>query len=369
MITNNKYVYDIYKKLHQIPEKSLEEVKTTKFIEKELKKLEYEVIRPNNLTGVIGVLDSGKPGLNLGLRSDIDALGFNSEKGQEFIHACGHDAHSSINLAVAEHYSNKKLSSGKLFFIFQPAEEIGAGAKELIKTKLLDEIDEIIGIHLRPIQEVQLGEATPALIHGASKLVKIRIKGISSHGARPHLGVNAIETANTIINAINTIKVDPRVSHSIKITGIESINKTYNSIPDNVDLYYDLRAQKNEVMDNIFNQIKNHAEKICESYNAKFEVYVLSELPAAEYSDELVKTVEVSIKNILGKSLEPIYTPGGEDFHNYKKYLGIKNTYIGLGADLEPGLHYKNMKFNKKALKYGKNILIDIVKNKYKWEE
>jgi len=369
MITDNKYLYHVYEKLHKTPEKSLQETKTTDIIVKELEELGFKVFKPKSSTGVIGIFDSGKPGLNFGIRSDIDALGFNTEKGQEYVHACGHDANSSMNLAVAKYFSNKKLISGKLFFIFQPAEEIGAGAKEFIKTKTLDELDEIIGIHLRPIQEAKFGEATPALHHGASKLVKIKISGSSSHGARPHLGVNSIEIANTIITAVSTVKVDPRVSHSMKITGIESTNKTYNSIPDNVYMYYDLRAQENNIMNSMYTKMKNHVTNICDSYEGNSEIEILSELPAAEYNDELVDAARKSIENILGNSLEPIYTPGGEDFHNYKKYLNIKSTYIGLGADLEPGLHYKNMKFNKKALKYGRDILIDIVKNKFKWED
>lgn len=291
----------------------------------------------------------------------MDALQFEIDGKKINIHACGHDANSSMVLATAKEIAERGIAKGKIVFIFQPAEEILGGAIEMAQSGVLDEVDEIIGIHLRPIQEAKLGKATPALCHGSSKIVKAKIIGLAAHGARPHLGVNAIDAAVLAINAINAIKIDPRVPHSAKVTSMNTGDSAHNIIPNTVNLVLDLRAQTNEVMEKLVIKIKEAIDKSVQSIGASAEIEVNIGVPAAEYNEDTVETARQVITEVLGDSLEPIVTPGGEDFHFYTKILGVKTAYIGLGADLVPGLHNPEMKFDLKALEYGKEILKRIV--------
>lgn len=360
-ITEKKYVEEVYNYLHSIPEIGCNEYKTSKFIADELKKYGYDIVQGIANTGIIASIDSQVKGPILAVRADMDALEFEIEGKITNIHACGHDANSSMVLATAREVAKAGISKGKIVFIFQPAEEILGGASEIAKSGVIDDIEEIVGIHLRPIQEARLGEATPALYHGASKTIKVKVNGLASHGARPHLGVNAIDAAVLAINAINSIKVDPRVPHSAKVTKFNTAGRAHNVIPDTTNMVLDLRAQTNQVMKELVEKIKKAIHDSVESIGGKAEIEVGTGVLAAEYNDEMINVAREAITEVLGKALDPIVTPGGEDFHFYTKLLDVKSSYIGLGADLVPGLHHPDMKFDLKALEYGKEILKKIV--------
>lgn len=360
-MVDKKYVEEVFNYLHSIPEIGFNEFKTSEFIGKELKEFGYSVVEGIATTGLVAVLDSQKKGPVLAVRADMDALQFELDGKKINIHACGHDANSSMVLATAKEIAERGINKGEVIFIFQPAEEILGGAKEIAKSGVLDEVEEIIGMHLRPIEEAKLGEATPALCHGASKMIKVKINGLASHGARPHLGVNVIDASALAINAINAIKIDPRIPHSAKVTSINTGDLAYNIIPSSANLVLDVRAQTNEIMEKLIEKIKEAINNSVKSIGANAEIEVNAGVPAAEYNEDTVSIAREAIEEVLGDSLKPILTPGGEDFHFYTKTLGIKSAYIGLGANLTPGLHNPEMKFDLKALEYGKEILKKII--------
>ncbi|MGN9165222.1 amidohydrolase [Tissierellaceae bacterium HCP3S3_D8] len=366
MNNNEKnYVLQTYDYLHTIPEVGWNEYKTSKFVAEELKKFGYQVIeKVGGKTGVIGILDSGVSGPVFSLRADMDALEFEDENGKYCVHACGHDAHTSMLLAASKEIIKNGIKKGKLYLVFQPAEEVLGGAESIIESGLIDEVEEMAGIHLRPIQEARLGYATPALVHGASYRIIVKIKGLNSHGARPHLGINAVDAAMLLVNAINAIHLDPSTPHSIKVTRVLAGGNTVNLIPDSADIAMDLRAQKNDVMDEMIEKAKQAIYNSVKSIGAEAEIEFIGGVPAAEYNDELVEETRLAIEDVLGQSLDPIITIGGEDFHYYSKFKGIRTAYIGLGCDLEPGLHHPKMHFNKDALNTGAEILEKLVQRK-----
>jgi amidohydrolase len=359
-----KYISDVFDTLHSMPEIGFEEFKTSAYIASQLKEFGYEVIEKVAGTGVIGILDSGNPGPVFALRADMDALQFVKDGKTYNVHACGHDAHSTMVLGAAKQIMETGINKGKLYLVFQPAEEKLYGATNMIKSGKLKEIEEMVGIHLRPIQEAKLGEATPALVHGASNRVDISVKGLNSHGARPHLGINALDAAVAITNGINAIKANPAVSHSVKATSLQAGTDTFNLIPDKAKLTLDVRAQDNEVMEDILNKVKLAVENGAKSVGAEAQVDFVGGCPAAEYSDELIDLAREAILKEFGKTLDILVTPGGEDFHFYARDLGIKTGYVGLGANLTPGLHHPDMTFDRSALINGTNILLNIVNSK-----
>ncbi|NLY36220.1 MAG: amidohydrolase [Tissierellia bacterium] len=359
-----KYIINVFNKLHSIPEIAFEEFQTSAYIASQLKELDYEVIEKVGGTGVIGILDSGSPGPVLAVRADMDALEFEKDGKTYNVHACGHDAHSSMVLGLAKQVKQTGINKGKLYVVFQPAEEGLFGAAKMIQSGMLAEVEEMLGIHLRPIQEARLGQATPALVHGASNRVDISVKGLNAHGARPHLGINAVDAAVAIVNGLNAIKADPSVSHSVKVTSFKGGTDTFNLIPSAAKLVVDVRAQNNEVMEDILEKVKLAVEYGARSLGAQAQIDFIRGVPAADYCHELTNLARKAIVKELGESLEIITTPGGEDFHFYSRDLGIKTGYIGLGADLTPGLHHPDMSFDPSALIKGTNILFHMVKSK-----
>jgi len=361
------YVYELFEYLHAHPELGMEEKETSAFLAGELEKYGYKVIRNvGGKTGVIGILDGQKPGKTVALRADMDALPYTIDGVCTARHTCGHDAHSSMVMAAARTLAEQKISRGRLMIVFQPAEETLGGAKSMIESGLLDEVDEIMGIHIRPKEEMAFGQATCGLCHGASFTCRVRVKGISAHGARPQQGVNAIEAAIAMIQSIYAIHVDPRISHSFKVTRFQGGGAATNIIPDSAEFALDIRCQDNQEMDRIQEKIRRIAAGTAEAFGAEAEVE-LNGVPGAEYDEDMVKDAGGVISAILGpkNAKPPIKTPGGEDFHFYTRMLPhCKAAYVGLGAEAYPGLHHKDMEFRHEAMEYGVKILVELAKKR-----
>lgn len=357
------YVQIVYDRLHATPEPGYQEHKTSEFIISELEKIGYKVYKNvGGTTGIIAVLDSGVEGPVFGIRADMDALTYEIDGKIEYRHTCGHDSHSSMALSAAKEVYSTGIKKGKLYFIFQPAEELLSGAETMIKSGLLNDMTEIVGIHLRPIQECKYGQATAALWHSAAAPIKIKLTGVGSHGARPHLGVNAVEAAVLITNAINSVKANPNISHSIKVTKINTGTGANNAIPDMASMYIDVRCMENNEMEIILDKLRLAIELSAKANGTQLE-YKIELCPAAEYAEELINTNAEAITEVLGVEglIRNLYTAGSEDFHFYAKRLGCKAGYLGIGADLTPGLHHKDMVFNRDALYYGTEILVKVI--------
>ena len=355
----NTYIEQIFRDLHKIPEIGFQEHKTAKYIKNELTNLGFKVENITE-TGMKAVLDSGNPGPTLAIRADIDALSFIIDDKEEFIHACAHDAHTSIVIAAGKDISEIGIKKGKLILLFQPGEETGHGAMQLIKTGKLSDIDELVGLHLRPIEELRLGEVTPALVHGGCNTINIKVKGKTTHAARPHLGINSIEAAILAANAVKSIHMNPSISHSIKLTKFNSQGKADNTIPETTKICFDIRATNNEILESLSKLTKTAIHNSVRSIGATAEIDEF-ETPASNYNEELQTTVKESIEKVLGKSVPPHKTNGCDDFHHYSKELNIKTAFIGIGANLTPGLHAPEMTFDHKALEYGKKIIKEVI--------
>ncbi len=266
-------------------------------------------------------------------------------------------------LGCAKAVMEKGISSGKLYILFQPAEEKLDGAKTMIKSGLIDDMTEIVGIHVRPIDDTSIGHATPAVYHGSSAQVIITIKGLSAHGARLHLGINAVDAAVLVAGAINSVRVNPLIPHSAKVTQINTGSGSRNIIPDNVTMAVDVRCHDNDEMTKLLEKIKEAAAYSAKAIGAKAKAEVIGCVPAAVYDEEMKATAREAIKEVLGEEglLADMYNPGGEDFHFFTLDMGLKAAYIGLGADVTPGLHHKDMTLNPDALPGGAEILSRII--------
>jgi amidohydrolase len=253
---------------------------------------------------------------------------------------------------------------GTVKILFQPAEEKGTGALKLVEKGVVDDIDYLYGVHLRPIQEMKGGLAGPAIYNGAAMFLYGEITGVSAHGARPHLGINAIEAASAIITGIGQVHTDPTVPATVKMTMLQAGGESYNIIPDKARFALDLRAQTNQAMDDLITRVRQVIDGVAVTYQATIDVQPGSRMVAAEVSDEAKLLMEQAIIDVLGEEnlrAAPV-SPGAEDFHYYTvERPQIKATMLALGCDLTPGLHHPHMQFDQKALVKGVEILANVV--------
>jgi len=363
---------ETYKHLHRHPELGMQEIKTSSYLAEELRKAGYEVQEKIGGTGVVGTLRGKNPGMTFALRADMDALPMEENTGLPYasqnpgvMHACGHDSHCAMLLYAAKAIAaTGGIKRGTLKILFQPAEETLQGARAVIKSGALQDVEEIVGIHVRNNSEAPVGHASFAICHGASWVVKAKVQGLAAHGAWLHRGVNAVDAAAAIVNAINAIRIDPRVNHSVKTTRIFAGGKATKQIPDMAEMGFDLRAQNNETMNDLLEKTKRAIETGAATVGATAEVEIVGGVPAAAYDDALMADVKASIEAICGKSMPAVYTPGGEDFHCYAVEAGIKTGFIGLGADMTTGGHTTTMRLDLTALPVGVKIMTDLVNKK-----
>ncbi|WP_080845911.1 M20 peptidase aminoacylase family protein [Cytobacillus gottheilii] len=354
-------IKELYQHLHEHPEISWQEVETTKFISAYLQDRGYQVSNFKEHTGLIMEVGSGNT--CIAVRTDIDALWQEVDGVFKANHSCGHDAHMTMVIGVfllLEKLEKLNNNDIKLKFIFQPAEEKGTGALKMIEHGVLDDVDYLYGVHLRPIQELRDGFAAGAILHGASMFLNGEINGIDAHAARPHLGQNAIEVAAAIVNEINNIHINPLVPYSAKMTKLHAGGDSANIIPGRASFTIDLRAQTNEMMEQLKAKINMILEGISLIHNVKINSQICATMPAATKNSEAIELMEKAIAASIGKEklIQPIVTTGGEDFHHYTKSRPhLKATMLGLGCDLQPGLHHPHMNFNEESMFTGIEIL------------
>ncbi|MGI6605003.1 MAG: amidohydrolase [bacterium] len=359
-----------YDELHAMPEWGHQEFKTSAYIKAQLEEAGIP-FRQVTETGLIAEIKGNEPGPTVGLRVDMDALPYKNEAGETYYcHACGHDAHTTMGLwAIRALKELGLVRQGTMRVIFQPAEERLTGAKAMVQAGAGESLDELYGVHLRPIHDTRLGQAAPALIHNASGVAEVTFSGRAAHGSRPHLGINAIDAAALSIVGINSIWANPVNSWSAKVTKISGGGVASNIIPDRTVMTVDMRAQNNEIMDEIIAKVKASCQHGAAAVGAEAELKLVGVVPTSPYTPETVANLADAIQAVLGQEglLDPILTSGGDDFHEFKVAdPELKTAFLCLGADLTPGLHDPTMTFNKEALLIGTKILALAVANRLK---
>ncbi|GAA4713250.1 M20 peptidase aminoacylase family protein [Brevibacillus fulvus] len=356
-------ILNTFSHLHANPEISWKEVETTRYLEARARRLGLRVTTFEDCTGLVAEWGEGKP--VVGLRTDIDALWQIVDGEWRANHSCGHDAHMTMVLEAVESLIAAGFQpKGTLKILFQPAEEKGNGALKLVEKGMVDDIEYLFGVHLRPVQEMKDGFAGPAIYNGAAMFIEGEIKGTAAHGARPHLGVNVIEVASAIVNGLADIHINPVVPATVKMTMLQAGGESYNIIPDYATFALDLRAQTNQAMEELVAGVNRVVQGAAAMYGAAIKLTPGSSMVAAEVDEEAKQLMAQAIVDTLGadKLGEAPVTPGAEDFHHYTvSRPAIKATMLALGCDLTPGLHHPEMTFNREALVSGVEILARVV--------
>ena len=265
--------------IHAHPELCFEEQRTSDLIAKALSDWGIPVHRGLGTTGVVGIVKNGHSQRAVGLRADIDALPM-TERNQFAhasrhpgkMHACGHDGHTAMLLAAAKHLSKHRNFDGTVYLVFQPAEEGGGGAREMIKDGLFDKfpMEAIFGAHNWPGMAVGRFAVKPGPCFASSNEFKITIRGKGAHGAMPHLGLDPVPVACQMVQAFQTIitrNKRPIDAGVISVTMIHAGEAT-NVVPESCELQGTVRTFTLEVLDLIEVRMKEIAEHTSAAFGA-----------------------------------------------------------------------------------------------------
>lgn len=342
---------------HQFPELSNREEKTAAKVADHLRTLGMEVRTGVAKTGVIGLLQGGKPGPVIALRADMDALpvterndlSFASKErttfnGQEtgVMHACGHDAHVAILMGVAEILAkNKNELKGTVKFIFQPAEEgppagEEGGADLMVKEGVLENprVEVIFGLHVRSITPLGKIQYRPMGFMAASDWFNIRIHGRQTHGAAPWLGVDPVVTAAQVINGIQTIvSRNMEITKEAAVVSVGRINAGIreNIVPESAEMAGTIRTFDRNMQKQVHERLRTIAEKIAESAGARAEVSIVSKTPVTYNDPSLTEKMIGSLERAAGAGNLVRINPdtGAEDFAYYQEKVPGLFFFVG----------------------------------------
>jgi amidohydrolase len=369
-------IIEIRHKIHANPELSGEEKNTKALIKEILTKYGYQVREYKNHYGVSADLITKEGAKMVAIRADMDALPIEEKTNKPYaskvkgvMHACGHDAHSANLLGVAialKLLSQKYNLEGNFRFIFQPSEESkDGGSVDMIRDGVLEGVDMILGLHVYPyLPTGQIGYKYGVMMASAD-IFSIEIYGKSSHGARPHEGVDAILVTSMVVNSLNHIvsrRIDPLHPAVISLGTING-GKASNIICDDVILTGTVRTINEDVRKNIPIMMEESIKGICKSMGAKYKFNYEFGQPELINTKEIVDILVNEAKEIVGEEnvvdlVEPVM--GGEDFAEYLKI--VSGAFFRLGiANPQKGTNYSqhNAMFDvdDDALKIGMKVL------------
>ena len=333
--------------LHQHPELGGQEVRTKEGIAATLESLGIEVEREvgTRFKGVVGFLRGGQPGPTVALRADIDALPIQEIKdlpyksqNPGFMHACGHDAHTTIALGAARILaSHRDELKGNVKFIFQPNEEREGGAEYMIEAGVLNDVSAIFGLHVDPEYPTSLIVTKPQAVMAASDRLSIDIKGLSAHGAAPQRGVDAVVMASQFVMAVQTLvsrELDP-LDSAVVTFGVIRGGETRNVICNNVHLEGILRTLRPEVRERTISRMKKMLDGIAETFGGSYDFQRVRSYPATINDEKLVGFAKETAIDLFGAQQfmdMPGSRLGCEDFSYYLEkvpgvfwFLGVAN--------------------------------------------
>lgn len=354
-----KELIALRREFHQNPELSWKEIRTSKRVEEELRKIGIDVQRVVD-TGIVGTIKGKKGNKVVALRADMDALPIQEanndipykSKNDGVMHACGHDSHTAMLLIAAKVlWELRDQIRGIVKLIFQPAEELIQGAKKMLDEGALEGVHAILGIHIwsqLPTGKVSL---EPGPRFAAGDRFKITVKGKGSHGAIPHLGIDAIVAASAIVMNLQTIvsrEIDPLEPAVVSLGKING-GFNFNVICNKVVIEGTTRSFNADIQKNFLLLIQRIIYKTAAAFNAQAELdYTAGALPCI--NDPVVSEVAIeSITKLYGDGVIGHFekTMGTEDFAYFsQKVPGIIAFLGGGNKDKNSTYPHHNEKFN-----------------------
>lgn len=380
-ITNNSELHQLMKKwrhaIHAHPETAFEEEKTANKVADLLRSFpSIDVYTGLAKTGVVGVLtgQGSDNGRMIGLRADMDALNITEENGFGHcstvtgkMHACGHDGHTTMLLGAAKYLSEHPDFSGKVAFIFQPAEENAGGGQVMCEEGLFERFpcDEVYGMHNWPGLPVGQFAVHEKAVMASTDSFDITIVGKGAHAAMPNLGVDPLMVSAQVINALQTIvsrHVAPTDTAVVSVTQMKA-GSAYNIIPEQVTMSGTIRSFSKHVRDCIHEHMQQQVKHICQAFGAKGNVVFHDAYPATINHPEQARLCAAVAQQLVGENNVHWNLPpsmGAEDFSYMLQEKPGAYVWLGNGQDSH-SLHHPRYDFNDDALVLGASYWVNLI--------
>ena len=327
IVTQAAGIASLRRDIHAHPVLCFQEFRTADLVAQKLTEWGIAIHRGLGSTGVVGIVKSGTSTRAIGLRADMDALPVkelntfsHASQNPGKMHACGHDGHTAMLLAAAQHLAQTRQFDGTVYLIFQPAEEGGGGAREMIKDGLFEKfpMDAVFGMHNWPGMQAGQFAASPGPVMASSNGFKITVRGKGGHAALPHTALDPVPVACQLVQAFQTIisrNKKPIDAGVISVTMINAGEAT-NVIPDRCELQGTVRTFSIEVLDLIEHRMRQIAEHTCAAYEMSCEFEFDRNYPPTINSSFEAEFARQVMASIVGehnvKTQEPTMT--AEDF-------------------------------------------------------
>lgn len=377
-----KELIKIRREIHKFPELKFEEERTAELVKSKLNEINFSFEDKIAKTGIVSLIDSGKPGKTLLVRADMDALPILEENKTEYassipgkMHACGHDAHVSILLGLAKDIKEELtaiIPKGRVLLVFQPAEEGGCGADRMVEEGILERynVDAAVALHVwNHIDLGKIGVVDGTMMASVDEL-KITVHGISGHGAMPEHTIDPILVSAHIITALQTIvsrNIDPFEPCVVTIGSIHAGN-AFNVIPETSVMTGTVRTFSKKVYEEIPDKVINLVKNVAESFGAKAEIeYKRVDKPTINHP-AMANLVRKAAVNVLGQNCiteEHTRTMGGEDFSAF--LMKVPGCYFFVGSkNAEKGYiyphHSSKFDFDEDSMEIGLSVLKETIK-------
>lgn len=365
--------------LHSNPELSSKEFETAAYIAKELRAMGLEVAEGIGGTGVVATLKCGDGPRAIGLRAEMDALPLNEQTECAYrsgipgtMHACGHDGHMAMLLGAAEMLSVARDFNGTVRFIFQPDEETGHGALNMMADGLLERfpMDEIYGAHNMPsVPEGKIAMRNGGIMASEDNFT-ITVKGVGGHAARPHNAKDALVIASEIILGIQTIvsrSIDPSCSSVISCTEIET-DGAHNVLAGTAVIKGDTRSLDPVSQKIVEERLRDICEGISRMSGAECDFQFTHEFIPTVNDPVCVKYAAAAASKVVGsENVDTDVTAPltSEDFGRFLKEIPGCFVFFGSGKGPDdPDLHNAKYDFNDDILEIGAGFFAQIVRDR-----
>ena len=363
--------------IHANPELGFEVHRTSALVADKLKEFGVdEVVTGVGGTGVIGIIrgKSQSSGKVIGLRGDMDALPILEAGDPDYrsqtegvMHACGHDGHTAMLMGAAKYLSETRNFDGTVVVIFQPAEELGSGAKAMVDDGMMDRfaINEVYGLHNMPGLPVGQFAIRPGPLMAATDEFFIDIEGKGSHAAAPHEGIDPTVIASHVVLALQSIisrNLDPVLQGVLSVTSFETSSKAFNVIPQSVALRGTVRTHSPAMQDMIERRLSEVANGTAATFGGTAEVRYLRHVPITINADEPAAFAAEVATSVAGGCSEAPLIMGGEDF----SYMLMERpgAFIFLGNGDSAGLHHPEYNFDDEAIPAGCSWFAELVERR-----
>ncbi|WP_428909837.1 M20 peptidase aminoacylase family protein [Niallia sp. Krafla_26] len=366
-----KKLVDYRRELHEHPELSMKEYKTTDRIRRWLQEAGITILEFPLEIGVVAEIAGAQPGPTIALRADIDALPIQENTGLPFsskndgvMHACGHDFHTASMIGAAILLQKRKNEvKGNVRIIFQPAEEIAQGATFIEKAGVLDGVEAIFGMHNKPELPVgTIGVREGSLMASVDRF-EIEVTGVGGHAGIPNNSIDPIVISSQIVTALQSI-VSRNLSsfHNavISVTRMTSGN-TWNVIPEKAELEGTVRTFQKKAREAIPELMKRTAEGIAQSFGAKAEFRWYPYMPVLENTPEFKKVAAETAVELGYEVVEAEQSPAGEDFAHY--LTKIPGFFVWMGVDGPKEWHHPAFTLDENALIVAANYFTQLAIN------